>query len=186
MKKKYYMIYTTVAISMVAQGCKKPYLPVIIAVSSNYLVVEGIINTGSDSTSIQLSRTVPLTSTAQPSELPGNIHCITNPGEAVIGYVTAGSSVESRIFIDNSSLPARHASTPYDQCMLDTLLKLRPTGLTFIDEVERYIYSGTKLPIYPIQPPGSNQILGYVASSPECVDCTLRGTNKQPNFWINQ
>jgi len=50
---------------MAAQGCKKPYLPGIVAVSSNYLVVEGVINTGSDSTSIRLSRTVPLSSTRQ-------------------------------------------------------------------------------------------------------------------------
>ena len=42
--------------------CKKPYLPAIISVNPNYLVVEGFINSGSDSTFITLSRTALLSS----------------------------------------------------------------------------------------------------------------------------
>jgi len=39
-------------------GCKKPYNPPVIAEPGSYLVVEGTINTGSDSTIFKLSRTV--------------------------------------------------------------------------------------------------------------------------------
>jgi hypothetical protein len=39
-------------------SCKKPYIPPVINSPGNYLVVEGVINTGSDSTIIKLSRTV--------------------------------------------------------------------------------------------------------------------------------
>jgi len=42
-------------------GCKVPYTPKVSAVNSNILVVEGVINTGGDSTIIKLSRTVDLT-----------------------------------------------------------------------------------------------------------------------------
>ena len=42
---------------------KKPYAPVVIATNNNNLVVEGVINTGSDSTVIRLSHTVQLSST---------------------------------------------------------------------------------------------------------------------------
>jgi hypothetical protein len=124
---------------------------------------------------------------AQPSELPGNIHCVTTPGEAVIGYLTAGSSSQSRIFIDNRALPAWQASTPYGECVMDTLLfhRVLKDG-TLVNEVQLYIYSQIQMPLFNIQRPGSNVVLGYAASSPLCVDCTLRGSNQQPSYWTNQ
>jgi hypothetical protein len=41
-------------------ACKKPYTPAIIASNPQYLVVEGVINSGSDSTNIKLSHTISL------------------------------------------------------------------------------------------------------------------------------
>ncbi len=52
------------AVLIGAMGCKVPYTPKISAVNSNILVVEGVINTGNDSTVIKLSRTVTLTTTS--------------------------------------------------------------------------------------------------------------------------
>ncbi|MBS1532432.1 MAG: DUF4249 domain-containing protein [Bacteroidetes bacterium] len=46
----------------ITTGCKKPYAPPAIIRSNNYLVVEGIIAAGQDSTIIHLSRTVNLAS----------------------------------------------------------------------------------------------------------------------------
>ncbi|MDB5124774.1 MAG: hypothetical protein JWP94_2903 [Mucilaginibacter sp.] len=43
-------------------GCKKPYAPPAITVANHYLVVEGVINPGPDSTIIKLSRTVNISS----------------------------------------------------------------------------------------------------------------------------
>lgn len=45
---------------IVMVGCKKPYNPEVIAAPVSYLVVEGMINSGSDSTIIKLNRTVKL------------------------------------------------------------------------------------------------------------------------------
>jgi hypothetical protein len=125
----------------------------------------------------------------QPSELPGNIHCVNNPKEPVIGYITAGNVSQTRIFIDNRSLPAWSAITPYKGCMMDTLLFRRPIGASFVDDVKIYIWSGLQIPISEITSGGSATVAGsitidgYTGSLPSCVDCTLRGTSIQPGFW---
>ena len=126
---------------------------------------------------------------AQPSQINGNIHSLTNPSEPVIGYMSVGSVASTRIFIANQQLPA-WADTPNDPtCMLDTFYyAYMPRGATTpINQVDEYInYNkgavNPEIPINPISPPGSPPI-GYTASEPSCVDCTLRGTNKQPSFW---
>jgi hypothetical protein len=45
---------------LIAFGCKKPYFPTLATTANNYLVVEGFINSGNDSTFIKLSHTVNL------------------------------------------------------------------------------------------------------------------------------
>ncbi|MBS1532436.1 MAG: DUF4249 domain-containing protein [Bacteroidetes bacterium] len=120
----------------------------------------------------------------QPSELPGNIHCLTDPAEAVLGYITAGRPSEARIFIDNRYLPAWHASTPYEGCKIDTDLykAVLPNGV-IENDVQINLYSGYEIPLYAVTPPTGVPILGFGASIAPCVDCTLRGTNKKPAFW---
>ncbi|MDB5139859.1 MAG: hypothetical protein JWR12_1775 [Mucilaginibacter sp.] len=123
----------------------------------------------------------------QPSELTGNVHCLSNPAEPVIGYITVGAVSQSRIFIDKMNLPQWTAQTPYSGCTVDSLLYMRasPTSSPSIppvitNEVRNLIYPGIEIPIdaFGLYPAG-----GFTAAFPECVDCTLRGTNKQPAFW---
>lgn len=123
----------------------------------------------------------------QPSEIIGNIHCVSNPSEPVIGYIGAGSATKKRIFIDNRDLPAWHAILPTAGCKLDTLLFARfiPPKTT-INEVKDYLYTGFLFPVNAVLPPGAPRPTGYTASTAECVDCTLRGTNKKPDFWIDR
>ncbi|HEX3386506.1 MAG TPA: DUF4249 domain-containing protein, partial [Mucilaginibacter sp.] len=40
---------------------------------------------------------------AQPSEVPSNIHCISNPSQPVIGYISASTVTAQRIFVDARS-----------------------------------------------------------------------------------
>ena len=122
---------------------------------------------------------------AQPSELVGNIHCTTNASLRVIGYLTAGTIQQKRVFIDNSQLPPTWAVTyPYD-CQQDTVLYYNPVTknndvLTYlvppgvIDIATSPIFSPTNPSIKPI---------GYLASDPDCADCSIRGTTTQPSFW---
>jgi hypothetical protein len=45
-------------LAVIIAGCKKPYNPPVISDDNHYLVVEGVINSGNDSTIISLSKTV--------------------------------------------------------------------------------------------------------------------------------
>src|SRR3978361_1980693 len=65
MNFKLYILIILVFVTV--DGCKKPYLPPIVANSPSYLVVEGVINPGTDSTVIKLSRTIPLSSKDAPT-----------------------------------------------------------------------------------------------------------------------
>jgi len=121
---------------------------------------------------------------AQPSELTGNIHCLSNPAEPVIGYVTAGNATEQRIFIDNKDLPAWTPDLPDKNCQIDTLryVFLIPNSAPpqLIYYVKEFIYTGVEIPIDIV---GSYPNGGFTAAFPYCVDCTLRGVNKPPSFW---
>jgi len=131
---------------------------------------------------------------AEPSQLNGNIHSTTNPAEAVIGYLSAGAVTSKRIFISNQQLPAWSPTLPYTNCVLDTLyLQFKPPGATvFVNQEDQYFNynkgAGTNalIPvgaIIIIPKFGPEITIGHSGSSRECVDCTLRGTNKQPAFW---
>jgi hypothetical protein len=113
---------------------------------------------------------------AQPSEITGNIHCISNPGLAVIGYVSVSQPQTKRIFISNSQLPTSFfAIYPYN-CELDTLKNKDVPGV--LAQQAGYVYF-----ISPAVVKGAT--VGYLVSSPICSDCTLRGTTKQPDYWKN-
>lgn len=57
--KQYDMTKRTLILLVFILGmaCKKPYTPDVVASPNSYLVVEGVINSGSDSTIIKLNRT---------------------------------------------------------------------------------------------------------------------------------
>lgn len=109
---------------------------------------------------------------AQPSETGGNLHCITNPSEQVIGFVGCSSVTEKRIFIDRTALPPLQVYTGYEICSMDTVPNM-PRPLVY------YFGSGYGVPIMPFEQ--SAFILG---SSAGCVDCRVRGgSTVKPDFW---
>lgn len=103
----------------------------------------------------------------QPSETGGNVHGVKDPSERVIGYIGAGFTSSQRIFISSNSMPPGWYEPDY--CPLinvpdvsDSLKFYFNGGYTPIDEPSRGVYS---------------------AAYSGCVDCTLSGTNKKPDFW---
>jgi hypothetical protein len=126
---------------------------------------------------------------AQPSQINGNIHCLTNPTETVIGYISVGSVATKRIYIDHQQLPLTATAFPYESCIVDSLLYRfypPPDHIKYENQIDEFInYNKEKLQILiPLDAILSgSQIIGYTATTPYCADCTLRGTNRKPDFW---
>jgi Domain of unknown function (DUF4249) len=105
----------------------------------------------------------------QPSELQGNIHCVTNPKETVVGFVEISEEKDQRLFIRNDELPGWNYIAACNQVIIDN----QP------DSIAKY---GLGLLPTAVHEAGLS-IKDFYASSYTCVDCTLTGTNIRPNFW---
>ena len=110
---------------------------------------------------------------AQPSQLTGNIHSVTNSTEPVIGYISASSIQEKRLFIKNNQLDNWHGEPLGRTCDLK-IIPLDPDPLNYLN------YHGTDTLYGPYY-----FITGGVVTAPkQCLDCTLNGgTNAKPVFW---
>jgi hypothetical protein len=119
---------------------------------------------------------------AQPSSINGNIHCITNPAEPVIGYISVTNAQQKRIFITNAQLPATWAPTyPYSSCELDSDLFCH--YIICQNDVALFLIP-TGSPTIPTQAiTVGPTVIGYFGTARECTDCTIRGVVKQPAFW---
>jgi hypothetical protein len=88
--KSWYKISFCVLILFIATtSCRKQYTPAIINTPNSYLVVEGVINSGSDSTFIKLSRTVKLSSKVTRNPEPDAT--VTVEGDQNASYLLAES-----------------------------------------------------------------------------------------------
>jgi hypothetical protein len=106
----------------------------------------------------------------QPSQLQGNIHCLTNPGEQVLGYMTASSVTEKRIFINQVDLKYRKQSIYASVC---EVILLNDSA-----SIIEFLSTGRFLPAY-YQGSGTLAI-----AAPICVDCRLQGgTVGKPSYW---
>jgi hypothetical protein len=103
-----------------------------------------------------------------PSEISGNVHCVSDPNELVIGYVETSNEQEKELFIRNSELPM-------------IWLSQMPCGELEVKNVPPLdtAVMPTRIGTYGTY----NSIATFYAADRYCVNCTLRGTNKRPSFW---
>jgi len=107
----------------------------------------------------------------QPNQTRGNIHCTTDSSEIVIGYISAGTTQQQRIFINNNEMPSDWNSPP--PCYIDSVPK---------DSIVYYLGGSLGLfPIDTIMNPISR--FAYTSSFINCIDCTIYGTTVKPAFW---
>ncbi len=110
----------------------------------------------------------------QPSKIVGNIHGLTNAGDIVLGYVSASSIQEQRIFIQHYNGFSDWKSTPAFICPLAVIASDPSNSLI-------WNYSDTAWSVYYFNsgsPPTIN------ISTKQCLNCTYQGgTNIPPPFW---
>lgn len=109
-----------------------------------------------------------------PSQLTSNIRSLSDPNEPVIGFLTAATMQQKRIFIDSKDLPAEWRLY-YPSCPVDTVM-------ISSGQVNERFEGGGVLPVEEVYGVSPSPI-GYTYAPRSCVDCTLRGTNVKPAFW---
>jgi hypothetical protein len=105
-----------------------------------------------------------------PSQFTGNIHCLTNPNEPVIGFISAGTLQQQRILISRNQVP--NWLYFYACSLPDKIIPEIPDSMTFYFDYLGYV---------PISIPNDNQVrIGFA----KCVDCILQGgTTTKPTFF---
>jgi hypothetical protein len=110
----------------------------------------------------------------QPSQLTGNIHPLTNPDEPVIGFISAVTTSQKRLFITNAQLTDWSTVVTGIECDLIFL----PT-----DPLDQLAYNRTDSIYAPFYFTGSNPAT-LVLTRRECIDCRVKGgVTTKPVFW---
>jgi hypothetical protein len=111
---------------------------------------------------------------AQPTQLSSNITDLTNPGETVIGWISAGTEQSVRLWISRTQVFSNYNyKCPGDNFFVaNTQMNINGLFSTFL-----YI------PIYFGNAGGIN---GYESNFGDCLDCRYQGgTTVEPSFWPN-
>jgi hypothetical protein len=110
-----------------------------------------------------------------PTQLTGNITCLTDTREPVLGFVSACSVTEKRLFIKAQDLAKGwRFVNEYGNCPQDTI----PPALV------HKTFSDLVIPLQELLSPRGT-VIGYTFSAVSCVDCRQRGSNEKPAYWPN-
>lgn len=121
----------------------------------------------------------------QPYSIVGNVNCVSNENEPVLGYFQTGSVVSERIFIDREEIEKLNLPIMgfTDGCQLNNFyLKDYDYG-NALDMYKSLVLNGSFALYDAIYEQGSIEPAGLMLSSPRCSDCTKTGSNIKPKFW---
>jgi len=108
-----------------------------------------------------------------PVSIPGNIYCIEDPSEQVLGYFSVSAKTSKRIFIEDNFAGLAYL---YDQCPSDTVFGHGPApdgiGVSYWLIIDNSFDFINPYKVYTI--------------FKGCADCTIRGTNEEPSFWRDE
>ncbi|HZX59411.1 MAG TPA: DUF4249 domain-containing protein [Mucilaginibacter sp.] len=121
-----------------------------------------------------------------PSTTLGNIHCLSDAKDAVLGFISVSTVTTKRIFLAGRSLPyhyPKHVPPPdSDECVAG-FLPLEPQA-TLAAREEQTFFSGDTIPIKVVESLLTFKVTGYTYAPKICVDCrVVGGTNIRPSYW---
>lgn len=120
---------------------------------------------------------------AQPTQNQSNYHCLTDPSEVVVGYLSVGDVTTKRIFITASQLLPSYSPANIYGCVLDTAYYYHEPFYSDPNILGANAGNTTVLGLYltPAPPFGLPNAITYTKTI--CADCTLRGSLNPPSFW---
>jgi len=107
----------------------------------------------------------------QPSEMKGNIKCITDPEETVLGFISAGYVSKKRFFASKEEI-----GVYYNPHICETVIPE-----SFTPPVAWSTMFDTGYDVVSNSPSTRESVWAPVA----CVDCRIFGTKNKPSFWPN-
>jgi hypothetical protein len=110
-----------------------------------------------------------------PASIPGNLTCIENPAEKVLGYFSVSGVATKRIYIQEKF---EGIIDDYDDCITDTLYG----GPDYIEGLGVSIWTLFDTPPVPFGAPRTR----IFTETRGCADCTVRGSTQRPYFWEDE
>ena len=107
-----------------------------------------------------------------PSSIPGNILCIEDPDEKVLGYFSVSAVSSKRLYIEDKF---EGIIDNYNDCITDTIIG----GPDYIEGLGITTWTLWDFPPVPFKSPRIRIFTGTKG----CADCTVRGTTVKPDFW---
>lgn len=119
-----------------------------------------------------------------PSQSPTNFHCVTNPSETIVGYLSVGNVASKRVFFTADQFPSSYQPLYPTGCHLDTTFEDPKTPA---DVIMTNIYNQSYQLYTLVSGLPPSDAMGsptkYTYSINLCADCTVRGKLPPPPFW---
>ncbi len=109
----------------------------------------------------------------QPTDNAGNLHCITDPAEPVVGFIEVTQEKQQRIFISSKQVPDWLYSSG---CAPETPVPNTTNSLTMAGALGLTPTNAAEFTLT-----GAISKVGFAEIG--CVDCRSRGINTKPSFW---
>lgn len=110
-----------------------------------------------------------------PYSIPGNLYCLENQTEKVLGYFSVSAKSSKRIFIEDSFAGI---VDQYADCISDTIPTDYPES---IEGINKTVWA-LLVKIHTFTAPGYT----IITERKGCADCTVRGTTVEPDFWSDR